>query len=133
MKANLKRKLGLAALCLGLFTNAVPTWAGYVRAYRVTIFTNPNTNFKSAGGTMVGARCNADQVEHIGYFITATPLVICQARDSAGAYLGCLSSAPTMLDAVQRMTDSSVIRFTVAPGTTTCAHIAINNSSSALK
>ncbi len=37
MKTNLKKILGLTALCLGLFTNAIPTWAGEVSTPEVYV------------------------------------------------------------------------------------------------
>ncbi len=132
MKANLKNILGLVAVCLTLFSNAVPTWAGAV-VYYGEVDVCRDANPRVATGTMRGARYSTDPRQYIGCEISNGTFVSCRANDRVDTSLYCFSYALTMIDAVQRMTDSSAIYFRADSATGACIEIKISNGSLFLK
>jgi hypothetical protein len=131
MKANLRKILGLAALGVTLLTNTVPTWAGY--RYTEEVYVGNSTSFRTGQGSMAGARYSADGRQYIGCYINAAPFVVCSASDRAGNYVGCVSNKAEHVDQLQKMTDSSYIRFYVNHGQTACQSIRIFNHSYQLR
>lgn len=134
MKTNLKNMLGLAALCLTLFANAMPTWAGSVSAPEVYIGTRHGIS-SYAQGSMGGARYSADSLQDIGCHMLLYPApttVTCYARKSADSAARCTTTVPHHVEAVQAMTDSSYIYFEV-DYKKQCSVLSITNSSGFLK
>jgi hypothetical protein len=132
MKIYLKTMLGLAALGMTLLTNTVPTWAGAV-VYSGEVSVYRDVTPMIAVGTMRGARYSTDPRQSIGCEISNGTFVSCSATDSVDRSLYCSSYALTMIDAVQRMTDSSEIHFRVDRATGACMDIKISNGSLLLK
>ena len=136
MKTNLKDVFATLAVCLTMFSNAIPTWAGSVGTPQVLIHTNQAGIY--ASGSMVGSRYSADSTQYIGCFLYAQPdsqfpSVRCFARDSAGNNAFCLSVDSWQAAEVQGMTDSSHIYFTANRTSATCDNLVISNYSSQLR
>ncbi len=135
MKTNPKNILGLVALGLTLFINIAPTWAGKVGAHaQVAVGTNQQIGWY-ASGSMVGARYSADRTQSIGCSVwsiatpTFPPSVSCSARDSQGVSFHCNSYEPSLVGAVQGMTDSSYIYFEGPYQAGLCSRILIYHGS----
>jgi len=126
MKANLKKLIGMAVLGLALFTNSLPTWAGYVQLTEVQVGTDV------ASGSMVGARYSGDNLQHITC-VSHNPAVTCSARDKTGKYFLCTKIDAKWVAAVRTITDSSRIYFSADPGTASCAYLQVDNFSYQLK
>lgn len=138
MKTNLKNFLGLAVLGLTLLINTVPTQAGYVGASEVSIHTNQVGIY--ASGSMAGARYSKDSKQSIGCYIIfyrhddgIAPFMGCSARDSTGKEVHCHTPDLRYREAVQGMTDSSYIYFSLPQGGTYCNDIQIYDGSDQLK
>jgi len=130
IKVNLKSILGLAALGMTLLSNAVPTWAGRVDTPEVTVRNTGRD--REARGSLVGARYSVD-IQSIGCSINAGQFMYCEARDSAGNFLGCVSSEAKYIAEVQHMIDSSSLYFRVQDGSSACSIVNVLNYSSGLK
>lgn len=136
MKANLKNILGLAALGMALLATTVPTWAGRAVTAEVRLYSNQV--FHYAYGSMTGARYSADGIQFIGCISTASDnttnnLVLCYAQDNIRNYRSCGSQDPKLQEAVQAITDSSYITFTIDRSNGQCRDITIYDESSYLK
>ena len=135
MKTNLKDILAMATLCLTLFANTAPTWAGFVNTPEVSIGSFLDVQY--ASGSMVGARYSKDSKQYIGCEVlsygTNGAFVSCGAQNSAGSYFGCTSATnQEFVDALQSMTDSSYIYF-IARSPGVCQKISISHSSENLR
>ena len=136
MKANLKKILGLAALGMILLTNTVPTWAGRVGHYQVNIGYEANNTFYAAG-YMQTARYSADSQQYIGCRVSAyssgARSARCAAQTNTGVFASCSTSDPKLIERIQKMTNSSSVRFDGNRTTAACSDISISNFSSYLK
>jgi hypothetical protein len=129
MKAYLQKLIGTAVLGLALCSNSIPAWAGSVTLYEVQVGTT------SGYGTMAGARYSTDSQQYIGCTLQRSggPYIRCSARDKTGRSIYCTSTDPRFVDAAKGITDSSFIFFNVAPSTTSCNRLEVDNSSAFLR
>jgi len=138
MKVNLKKMLGLAALGMTLLTNTAPTWAGYKdnrEVLREPVGINGVSGFYVTG-SMVSARYSTDSNQNIGctaYALGTYTWTACFATDKAGNSLVCGSSDPRWAEAVQSMTDSSFISFTVTDNDGDCKFVGVKSGSDLLR
>jgi hypothetical protein len=125
MKAKLHKLLGTAVLGLALVSHSLPAWAGTVNLPQVSVGTS------SAAGSMAGVRYSADSTQKIGcsFSNTNVPSVMCLATDNTGKSLFCVSHESKYLTAAKAITDSSLINFSVTPGSTSCSYLAVQNYS----
>ena len=135
MKTKLHKLIGVAVLGVTLHTQGLPAWAGLASNTQVTILHNGNNTFELIGayGTLTGARYSADTQQYIGCNDASSTQISCSAKDKIGRYVSCYSSDPKFIAAVNAMTDSSYINFRVAPGTSQCSELIVNNSSPNLR
>ena len=129
MKAKFQTLIGTAMLGWALVSQSLPAWAGAVSLPQVAV--GP----ASAGGSMAGARYSVDSQQYIGcrFSNTTGPYVVCAARDNTGKSLFCTSAESRYLAAAKAITDFSHISFDVAPGSTACTRLAVDNYSYHLK
>ena len=135
MKTKLHKLISMAVLGVTLQMQSLPAWAGLVSNTQVTILHGSNNGFELIGayGTLTGARYSADTQQYIGCSDSVSNRISCSAKDKIGRYVSCYSSDPKFIAAVNAMTDSSYINFRVAPGTTQCSQLIVNNSSPNLR
>ena len=134
MKTKLHKLISMAVLGVTLQTQSLPAWAGLASNTQVTILHDNNNGFELIGayGTLTGARYSADNQQYIGCADFGSN-IFCSAKDKIGRYVHCSSSDPKFIAAVNAMTDSSYINFRMAPGTTQCSQLIVNNSSPNLR
>ena len=135
MKAKLHKLMGTAILGLALFSNTIPTWAGFANLPEVIIDTSSNTAI--ATGSTAGARYSKDSQQYIGCLTNSNDagasFVTCYAVDKTGKALTCGSSAQSLLAAAKAMTDFSRITFFVNSDGYSCNSLGVENDSSYLK
>ncbi len=134
MKANLKKMLSLTALSMALLTNTVPTWAGSVSNAQVKIV---RTDKIYVSGALATARYSADSRQYIGCRVSAydngSRSATCAAQTSTDDLASCSTSDPKLIEKIQKMTDSSYVKFAMGSTTAACTDISIANSSARLR
>jgi hypothetical protein len=134
MKTKLHKLISMAVLGMTLQMQSLPAWAGLASSTEVTILLDQSGNKPTgAYGTLTGARYSADNQQYIGCFDPMPNKIECNARDKIGRYVFCSSTDPKFIAAVNGMTDSSYINFRLAPGTTQCSELIVNNGSPNLR
>lgn len=135
MKTNLKKMLGLTALGMTLLTNTVPTWAGLAGYLEVQI--SGTGDAFAARGYMNSVRYSKDSQQYIGCgastFADGSRFASCGARTRGGAAVYCSTFNPSLVEKIQKMTDSSSVLFGGSRTTGACSDIAIGNGSPYLK
>jgi hypothetical protein len=131
---NVKKKMVAGLAMLALAASGATAFAGVRTKYPVTIGTSGP--YPSASGGIGSARNSTDTVQQIGCRLTGYNFgaveLYCYAVDASGRHLSCGAANATqdMRDAVQSITDSSIIGFQVNSDNT-CASIAVMADSSA--
>jgi hypothetical protein len=109
----MKRTLAWVAL-VGAVTVGPAALAGTKQNRPVTVSIDTVNGGGAAYGSMGSARASADTVEYIGCWVNATQTTIsmsCGAEDASGNMLLCLSSSPSMVQAVQAIASDSYLTF----------------------
>lgn len=104
--------------------------AGYKASYPVNVMTNADGS-GMAWGAMGTARNSPDAVQYLGCAIQSSysPTTgMCVAKNSAGKYLQCVTSDPTILSVISSVSKSAFIHF-AASETGACYYVDVVNYS----
>lgn len=104
---NKRSLLARAAIAALLLSFACAATAGRFTPQAVSI----SDADQSARGSLVGARHSQDNVQYIGCSNEGNGLGICLATNAAGVGRNCITDAPQMLAAIDRVGPNSHIRF----------------------
>lgn len=115
---------GVVALLLA----GTSAWAGLKK----TTLVNIDTSARTAYGALGAARASSDVVQYIGCAVLTysegSPSMVCNARNAAGTYVSCSSSAPSMVQTAASLSDGSAINFSWDEAGN-CKYLFVENSS----
>jgi hypothetical protein len=107
--------------------------AGYSTNYFVTL--TSGAEYQYASGNLRAARTASDVNQFIGcshyanLTTGAAPYILCFARNSAGTYLTCQTSDPSLMRTAELINSSSYLYFMVSKFDSTCSAITVTNAS----
>ncbi len=128
----MKKLHAVVGVAVALSLAGTAAWAGAKTVVPVTISPSASTTWVS--GTIGSARNSANTNETIGCAlyaysnVSAPSSIQCYARNAAGTYISCTSTAPALVNAMSAITSDSYITF-VVDTSGSCTHVYINNSS----